>query len=138
MLLFGIPMYAVNKIEAEVPPPGAGVFTVKFEFSGRLKLLAGTSTVIWVGLTTVAAMLVPFIATVEFNVKSAPVSVTWTGTPIGPPAGEMYESVGTGGFVMLTWNGVEVVTPAVDTVNCAVPTLVRSAAGTVALNWNPA
>src|SRR5690348_6274514 len=137
MLLLGMPMYAVKTAGSDLPPPGAGVVTVKFKLPGRLKMLAGRFTVIWVELTTVAAMFVPLIATVEFDVKSAPVSVTWTGTPMGAAAGERRVSVGAGGFVMLTWNGKDVVTPGVDTVICAVPALVRSAARTLAFSCGP-
>lgn len=109
---------------------------MKFKFPGRFKSLAGTFTVNSVELTTVVAMFVPLIAAAELDVKPVPVSVTWTGTPIGAAAGEMDVSVGTGGFVMLTWNGVEV-TPSVETVRSAVPGLVKSAVGTVAFSWNP-
>ena len=108
---------------------------MKFKFPGRLKPLAGMFTVIWVELTSVAAMFVPLIATVEVEVKPVPVRVIWIGTPMGPATGEMDVSVGTGGFVIITWNGAEVAAPAVDTVSSAVPALARSASGTVAFSW---
>jgi hypothetical protein len=84
--LFTSAIYAVYGIGAVVPPPGAGVVTARFTLPG-VRLDAGIVAVSCEEFTYVAAMFVPFIATVEFAVNPDPFSVTVVAVLIGPALG---------------------------------------------------
>jgi hypothetical protein len=122
--------------DADVPPPGAGVVTVKFRFPGSVKLEAGIFTVSFVEPERVAAMLVPFIATVEFGIKPVPFSVTVAAVLIGPTFGEIEVRVGGGGFTIGTVTTADVPPPgaAFTAVSERLPKLATSAAVSVATN----
>lgn len=121
--------------DADVPPPGAGVVTVKFTLPGSVTLEAGIVTVSFVEPERVAAMLVPFIATVEFGVKFMPYSVTEVAELIGPELGEIEVSVGDGGFTTATVVTADVPPPgaAFTAVSERLPVAATSAAVNVTL-----
>ena len=107
---------------------------MKFRFPGSVTLAAGIATVSSVLFTYVAAMFVPFIATVELAVNPVPASVTVAAVLIGPALGEMEVSVGAGGLSMDTLTGADVEGEAawLETVMLAVPSEARRLAGTSA------
>ena len=80
-------------------------------------------------------MFSPSIATVEAAENPVPVNVTVVAVLIGPAAGRIDVRVGGGGSLMLTVTELETAGRAVGvfTTTVAVPTLLRSAAGTVAM-----
>ena len=108
--------------------------TVTLVFPGIARLDAGKVAVISVELTYVDDMVSPFRATVVFAVNPVPVSVTALAVLIGPALGDIEVNVGTGGLVMATLSAFEtgVLAAGVSTVTVAVPTVVRSEAGTIA------
>jgi hypothetical protein len=95
----------------DVPPPGAGVVTVKFALPGSVTLEAGIATVSIVELTNVDAMFASFIATVEFGMNPVPFSVTVVAILIGPALGEIEANVGGGGFTIVTIAAADVPPP---------------------------
>jgi len=117
-----------------VPPPGAGVVTVKFEFPGKARLEAGIDAVSSDELTSDAAIFTPFSATVELAVKPVPYNVTVVAVLIGPAVGEMEVRVGAGGFAMVTVSALDKAGVEVELLTeiVAVPADVRRFAGTSA------
>jgi len=126
---------AVNGSDPEVPPPGAGVVTVRFTTPAVAMLDAGMVAIssvepwYWVG------MLVPLTAAVELGVNPVPVNVTNIDWLMMPVLGLMDVSAGTGAVEIVTviafeTAGVEVV---LLTVMVAVPDDANRLAGTVAV-----
>jgi hypothetical protein len=114
-----------------VPPPGAGVVTVKFILPGPIAL-AGTEAVNWVVLTKVVCTAAPFTSTTLFEVKLVPVKVAVNAVLMGPLFGLMEVRVGAGGLTMLTESEFDSggVAVALLTVILATPAVVSKFAGT--------
>jgi hypothetical protein len=115
------------------------VVTVKFKLPGSAALEAGIATVSCPEFTYVAAIFVPFSATVELVVKPVPFSVTVAAVLIGPALGESDVRVGAGGFAIVTVRAFERagLEYGLFTVMDAVPAAVNKPAGTVAMSDSP-
>jgi hypothetical protein len=134
MLLLVNGTYDVNTCAFDVPPPGAGVNTVRLPFPGNRFELPGIVAVSVVPDTYVVVKGLPLYDTTEDDVKPVPFSVTFVSAAIAPAPGETEVSVGTGGLLMLTVTAFEVDVTAVGeyTVTLAVPAVPSKAAGSCA------
>jgi hypothetical protein len=101
MLLLTMGMYDVKLTADEIPPPGAGVVTVKERFPGGIRF-SGTAAVNCVELTNVVGTAVPFTATTLVCAKPVPANVAVKGTLNAPEVGVIDVRVGTGGLTMLS------------------------------------
>jgi hypothetical protein len=126
----------VNGNAAEGPAPEAGVVTLIFTFPGSARLAAGIVAVIAEELTKVEGTIAPFTSTVVASVNPVPYSVTAASVSIGPAFGRIEPKVGAGGAVICTTTAFERAGTAVGVSTCtlAVPTVLRSDAGTVAFS----
>ena len=133
----GAGLLTVNVRAEDVPPPGAGVNTVTCAVPAGAMSAAGIAAVSCVPLTNVVVRSVPFQRTTEPVTKFVPVTVS---VKADPPTvallGERELSPGTG-LSRLNGRDEEVPPPGagLNTVTCAVPAVVMSAARMAAVSW---
>jgi len=136
LLRTGVGLSIVKVWAADVPPPGVGVETVTEAVPALLRSLAGTTAVSCVLLTYVVDRAAPFQFTVELLRKFVPVTVSGKASlPARALVGLILLRTGFGLLIVKVW-AADVPPPGLGlkAVTEAVPGLVRSPAGTVALS----
>src|SRR5882762_4160616 len=128
----------IVKVSAlEVPPPGLGLNTVTLAKPTAVRSDAGTVAVRCEASTKLVASATPFQFTVDAATKSLPVTARMnSGLPDAALDGARVEIDGTGFKAMIVKVSAPDVPPpgvGLSTVTLAVPTAVRSDAGTVAV-----
>ena len=124
----------VNETVPEVPPPGAGFDTDTEATPVTAKSLPGTVALRLVPLKKVVVKPAPFHSTVEVATKLAPVTVrVKPAPPTRAAVGEIDVAVGAG-LLILKGSVLEMLPPGMITPMFAIPAVVRSPAGMVAVN----
>src|SRR6266850_3991819 len=134
----GAGLFTVNVCAAEVPPPGAGVRTVRLAVPAAAMSAAVIAAVSWMVLTKVVVRAAPFHCTVvEPFTNPVPLTVSVKDTPTTVAlAGTSAVIVGMG---LLTGNVSAAEAPppgvGVNTVTCGVAAVAMSAAVIAAVSW---